>query len=1603
MPVPAEALKLANQIRSFLSDHPVESARIHPYISVLLLCLPGEPKAGDYPSDWVIDKPLLKDEILRLLKLTEDLRHTREYRNQLKNTREKNTPKKVNLFYKGRESKKKKDQETDTVSADSALSDWTSPSESEVYENTSRPRTPARQTTTFDESTILTPRTAVRSRDVEVTAVPIRPFQEAPEETSRRAATSNMPNTEATGTERWITMDQLDNKISPLVNSVQRLADTVQTLSDKVQRFESLSLLQTQTRLPIPRPPTGANTPNPVPSVSSGSSTPRKNDKPEFRAKDIGYFDPKDTGPMVEVRDKVQIYHNVFSFTNRLKVKAQFVKVRHMRERLDECLLGRADTWYNQELNHLQRVGLRADGDGIKEWCNALEARFRQPPGQSLRQLEAVQYTISDAYNRKDPLDFVQKVVVHGMNSGMATSEYQQVLLIYNHLDVRLRMTLVEPKTSTTLSEFIDQINQRKHDWFDRYTKKEARDTRGNNSRRQYSQSSYKRSGDRKDDRVDRDESRHRNDRKPTGSANDKNEHRHRENRTSAQLQRHDERQKSDGRPRAYQAEMEREERGDTEEEETDTEPGETSADEVGANAVQVISSDAPEATHSGRDYKLWHFARVRVKLKVDDPSTPVCYDTGCAMSLVDKIFLKTTIDVDIKTLPAPILVKGIGSRRQPSLQYVLLDLYIDGKATDGKNVTVHIRREFHIVENLGPLMLIGMDVIGPEGIDFSVVRKELIFTRHKNVTASIVVDPPEPFNRQRKVQSLKRMIVPAHTITTMPVKLRSKQCLDDNKSYIFTPAYNGATEALLNKGGIYNHLVDSNFSFVNVKNDSDTDMIIPRHTFVGYIESFHELECYQIDLESHDLVAYMDDETCIRNNTEDVDQQPATSSLTRIDKNQYRTDLGITVYAETEQHLKYLHDLLQDFRQLFQEKPGLAQTDQLLRIPLIDGWEQCKIPTKVYPLSVKDKDIVDELFDDLHKKKKMKWSDRLSPFGFPVFVTWRNVYDSKIGQIIRKPRVVVDIRGLNKLAIPDSYPLPRQEDIINATKGAKYITVSDASLFFYQWGVHPNDQWKFAVNTHRGQEFFTVAIMGFRNSPPYVQRQVERMLGQERKEYVKAYIDDFTTWSTTFEEHLDRLRDIYSLLLSRNITLNPKKTFVAFPNVTLLGQHVDGFGITTLEERIKAITNIKMPTNLKQLEHWLGMVGYLRNKIEKHAQLVDPLTHRKTMLLRGSPTKGIKRKVFATQTPFEPTAEEVQAFNEIKSRIKSMVAAVHFDFERQLFVDIDASKDGFGVMVYHSKKDASGNLPPGRNDVEPIMFLSKLLSKAESRYWPTELEVACLVWTIRKIRHMIEGCTKTPIIYTDHAATAGIINHTHLGSSAVDKLNLRLIRASQYLSQFQLDIRHRPGTSNVIADSLSRLHSTAQAPTDSNILDEVAFNFHTSVLQISDLFKKAIRTGYQEDPTYRKILQAIAEGKELFHFQLHDELLYFGKPDATRLCIPQNVQRDIFDLTHDKQGHVGFHRLYHTVVSQYHIRGLTRKLKNYLKYCPRCLTHQTKRHLPYGKLAPLPIPEAPLDVIAIDFIVGLPVTPQGYNACITMTDRLTKRIGLLPGTHGRV
>jgi hypothetical protein len=151
---------------------------------------------------------------------------------------------------------------------------------------------------------------------------------------------------------------------------------------------------------------------------------------------------------------------------------------------------------------------------------------------------------------------------------------------------------------------------------------------------------------------------------------------------------------------------------------------------------------------------------------------------------------------------------------------------------------------------------------------------------------------------------------------------------------------------------------------------------------------------------------------------------------------------------------------------------------------------------------------------------------------------------------------------------------------------------------------------------------------------------------------------------------------------------------------------------------------------------------------------------------------------------------------------------------DRYLYLDVDVSKEhGFGVMLYYMEGDDNGSIDyidkGNRHRVQPILFFSKLFTGAESRYWPTELEVACLVWAVRKVRHIILSSKLGTIVYTDYSAIVAIAKQDSLSSSSTDKLNLRLVRASLYLSQFSLDVRYRSGPLNIVPDVLSRLAST--------------------------------------------------------------------------------------------------------------------------------------------------------------------------------------------------
>ncbi len=105
--------------------------------------------------------------------------------------------------------------------------------------------------------------------------------------------------------------------------------------------------------------------------------------------------------------------------------------------------------------------------------------------------------------------------------------------------------------------------------------------------------------------------------------------------------------------------------------------------------------------------------------------------------------------------------------------------------------------------------------------------------------------------------------------------------------------------------------------------------------------------------------------------------------------------------------------------------------------------------------------------------------------------------------------------------------------------------------------------------------------------------------------------------------------------------------------------------------------------------------------------------------------------------------------------------------------------------MVFHTSDEYTwepGTVIPA-TAIQPVMFLSRCLTNAELRYGPSELEVACLVWAVKKLRTMLHSSNLPVTVLTDHSATKGIVDQTTLNTDSTDQANRRLINASVYLS----------------------------------------------------------------------------------------------------------------------------------------------------------------------------------------------------------------------------
>ena len=121
----------------------------------------------------------------------------------------------------------------------------------------------------------------------------------------------------------------------------------------------------------------------------------------------------------------------------------------------------------------------------------------------------------------------------------------------------------------------------------------------------------------------------------------------------------------------------------------------------------------------------------------------------------------------------------------------------------------------------------------------------------------------------------------------------------------------------------------------------------------------------------------------------------------------------------------------------------------------------------------------------------------------------------------------------------------------------------------------------------------------------------------------------------------------------------------------------------------------------------------------------------------------------------------------------------------------------------------------------------------------------------------------------------------------------------------------------------------------------------------------------------------------------------------ASRIWVPnvQELRREILHEAHSSRYsiHPGSTKMYRDLKEYYWWPNMKVDIAEWVNKCLTCQKVKAEHQKPSGLLQPLEIPEWKWEQIAMDFVVGLPLTQSKCDAIWVIVDRLTKSAHFLP------
>ena len=506
---------------------------------------------------------------------------------------------------------------------------------------------------------------------------------------------------------------------------------------------------------------------------------------------------------------------------------------------------------------------------------------------------------------------------------------------------------------------------------------------------------------------------------------------------------------------------------------------------------------------------------------------------------------------------------------------------------------------------------------------------------------------------------------------------------------------------------------------------------------------------------------------------------------------------------------------------------------------------------------------------------------------------------------------------------------------------GYEYYCFLDGYSCYNQIAIAPEDQEKTTFTCPYGTFAFRWMPFGLCNAPGTFQRCMMAIFSDMVEKTIEIFMDDFSVMGNSFDNCLENLRVVLARCEETNLVLNWEKCHFMVQEGIVLGHRISARGIEVNNAKIEAIEKLPPPSSVKGIRSFLGHAGFYRRFIKDFSQIAKPLSN---LLVQG--------------IPFEFDSQCLHAFSVLKDKLISAPIVVAPDWSFPFELMCDASDYAIGAILGQKREKI----------FQVIYYASRTLNDAQLNYATTEKELLAIVFAFDKFRPYLIG--NKVVVHTNHSAIKYLMTKKDTKP--------RLIRWVLLLQEFDVEIKDKKGTENLVADHLSRLEGARDdVPVNDEFPDEklLAIEEKKAVPWFADFVNYLVAKVIPLEFNYQQKKRFFVHLK---HYYWEEPILYRHCADQViRRCVPEDEMHSILNHCHTLPcgGHFGGQRTAAKVLqSGFYWPTLFKDAHQFVSTCDKC---QRMGNISRKDEPPMhPILEVELfDLWGIDFMGPFPAS----------------------------